>query len=278
MLKKRGQQLFVTYCLAFVILIPIHHAYSQIDQPNRYEAEQKSSDRNFNIISLKKEGLILVRETEKFDDGKKIWEIIRLDSTLNSSWSDKLKLSSQLNMIGYEYLPGQLFLLFRSGEAGLNNINLLHFSLLTHEYVEYEIKHQFDLRLTHFSVAGSTAIFGGYAIKEPTVVLYSLKDKQVKVVPGFLLRDTELLDLRVNHNYKTFNVLMTERGMKEEKKLFVRTYDETGVLLLEDEMVMEKNKVPLSGMTSELVKDEMIVINIRSGSLQAGKWIFFGYG
>ena len=259
MLKVRVQYLFMTCYLAFVIL-QFQNAHGQIDQPNRYEVEQKNSDHNFNIISLREEGLILVRETEKFEDGKKFWEIVRLDSTLNSVWTDKLHLKSELNMIGYEYLPGQLFLLFRSGEAGSNNLNLLHFSLSTHEYVEYEIKHQFDLRLTHFSVAGTTAIFGGYAIKEPTIVLYSLKDKQVKVVPGFLLRDTELLDLRVNHNHSTFNILMAERGIKEEKKLFVRTYDETGALLLEDAMIMDKNKVPLSGITSSLVKDEMIVI------------------
>src|SRR5215213_107285 len=217
MLKVREQYLFMTCCLAFVILL-FQNAHGQIDQPNRYEVEQKNSDHNFNIISLREEGLILVRETEKFEDGKKFWEIVRLDSTLNSVWTDKLRLKSELNMIGYEYLPGQLFLLFRSGEAGSNNLNLLHFSLSTHEYVEYEIKHQFDLRLTHFSVAGTTAIFGGYAIEEPTVVLYSLKEKQVKVVPGFLLHDTELLDLRVNNNYKTFNVLMAERGVREEKK------------------------------------------------------------
>ncbi|HEY5824184.1 MAG TPA: hypothetical protein VIT44_07465, partial [Cyclobacteriaceae bacterium] len=259
MLRKQAHYLFMTCRFALVIFL-FNTAYGQIEQPHRYEVEQKSSDLNFNIISLKGEGLALIRETEKFDDGKKIWEIVHLDSALNSSWSDKLKLNGQLNMIGYEYLRGQLFLLFRSSEAGLHNITLLHFSLLTHEYVEYEIKHQFDLRLTHFSVAGATAVFGGYAIKEPTVILYSLKDKQVKVVPGFLLRDTELLDLRVNHNQNTFNVLMAERGSKEEKKIFVRTYDETGALLVEDEMIMEKNKVPLSGMTSELVKDEMIVV------------------
>jgi hypothetical protein len=257
--SKRRHYLLINCCLALVVLL-FHDTSGQIDQPNRYEVEHKNSDHNFNIISLKEEGMILIRETEKFDDGKKIWEIVRLDSMLTSQWSDKLNLDSKLNMIGYEYLSGQLFLLFRSGEAGTNNLNLLQFSLRTHEYVEYEIKHQFDLRLTHFSIAGSTAIFGGYAVKEPTVVLYSLKEKQVKVVPGFLLRDTELLDLRVNHNQNTFNVLMAERGIKEEKKLYIRTYDESGALLLEDAMVMDKNKTPLAGMTSSLIKDEMVVI------------------
>src|SRR5690349_8291842 len=198
MLKKRRLHLFMACRLASIIFL-FNSAYGQISQPNRYEVEHKNSDHNFNIISLKEEGMILVREVDKYEDGKKFWEIVHLDSTLTSQWSDKIKLNSHLNLIGYEYLPGQLFLLFRSSDAGTTNITLVQFSLRTHENEEYEIKHQLDLRLTHFSVAGSTAIFGGYSIKEPAVILYSLKEKQAKVVPGFLLRDTELLDLRVNN-------------------------------------------------------------------------------
>jgi hypothetical protein len=232
---------------------------AQIIQTNRFEAEHKSSDHNFNIIPLNKEGLILTRESGKFEDNKKLWDIIQLDSTLNEIWSDKIKLNNRLDLVGYEYAPQQLYLLFRSGEAESNNFTLLHFSLATHQYSEYEIKHQIEFRLTHFTIVGSTAIFGGYAMKQPAVLLFSMAEKQLKVVPGFLLHDTELLDIRINLN-STFNVLLADRGKKETKRLLIRTYDETGALLLEDEMTLDKGKTPLTGITSALVKDEIIVI------------------
>jgi hypothetical protein len=236
-----------------------HKASAQIQQPYRFEEEHKFTDRDFNIISLQKEGLMLIRDREKFEEGKKLFDIIHLDSMLNRIWSEKLRLEGRLNFVGYEYLPDQLFLLFRNGETNTNDFTLFHFSLTTHQYEKYEIKHQFEFKLTHFSVVGSTAIFGGYTMREPTVLLYSVQDKQIKVVPGFLLSDTELLDIRVNHN-STFNVLMAERGNKENKKILMRTYDETGALLLEDAIPMEKDKTPLSGITSSLIKDELIII------------------
>jgi hypothetical protein len=82
---------------------------------------------------------------------------------------------------------------------------------------------------------------------------------QVKVVPGFFLTDTELLDLRVNVN-KTFNAVLMERDKKEKKKLMVRTYDESGTLILEDEIDIDRDKTVLAAQTSTLKRDELMVV------------------
>lgn len=260
MSRKQGHYLVIVIQLAF--LFAFSNSIAQINQPHRFELEQKGNDYNFTIVSAQSEGLFLVREAGKIEDGKKVWDIVHLDSTLKKVWSDEIKLASRLDLIGYEYSQNQIFLLFRSGDTntGTNSdFTLLHFKLPTHEYTEHEIKHQFEFRITHFTVAGSTAILGGYAVREPAVLLFSIKEKQLKVVPGFLLHDTDLLDIRINHN-NTFNVLMAERKTRDGKKLLVRTYDESGTLLLDDVIPMEKDKTPLSGITSALVRDEMIVI------------------
>jgi len=233
---------------------------AQIAQPSRFEEERKYSDRNYNMVSLKEEGIALIHDNEKYEDGKKIWDLTLLDSSLTKTWSGTLRLNSRLQFIGYEYLPGNLYLLFRNGELNSNDLHLVHHQLATHEIDTYEIKHQVDFRITHFSMAGPNAVFGGYIVREPAVFLYSLHDNQLKVVPGFFLHDTELLDLRVNHN-TTFNVLMTERGTtKDQKKLIVRTYDESGTMLMDDIIAIDPDKNLISGMTSSLLKDEMIVV------------------
>jgi hypothetical protein len=231
----------------------------QLSQPSRFEVEQKNSDHNFNIISTNQEGLLILRDNDKFEEGKKIWELTTLDTSLQKIADTKLPLEPRLNLVGYEYLPGQVFLLFRAGEANTTNLQLVSFSLTTQGYTIHEIKHQVDFKLSHFSVCGSTVIFGGYIVREPMVLLYTIAEKQLKVLPGFFLKDTELLDLRVNHN-QTFNVLMVERKGVDEKKLIVRTFDETGAMLIEDIMLIARDRNLLSGMTSSLVHDEMIVV------------------
>ena len=233
--------------------------FAQLAQPARFETEVKYSDRNYSIVSMHKEGLALIHDNEKYEDGKKIWELTLLDTALNSSWSGTMKLNARLQFIGYEYLPGNVYLLFRNGETNANDLHLIHHRVSTHETSTYEIKHQVDFRITHFSMAGNNAVFGGYIVREPAVFLYSTLENQTKVVPGFFLHDTELLDLRVNHN-NTFNVLMTERGSKEQKKLIVRTYDENGTMLMDDIISVDRDVNLIAGMTSSLLKDEMIVI------------------
>jgi hypothetical protein len=234
-------------------------ANAQLSQPHRYEIEHKFSERNYNIVCLNKDGLAVIRDNDKYEEGKKLWDLAILDSTLQKKWEGKLSVSNRSNFIGHEYANGQLFLLFKEGETNATSLQLLIFSLSDNQYATYEIKHQVDFRLTHFTVCESTVVLGGYIAREPMVLLYAVPEKQLKVVPGFFLKDVELLDLRVNRN-STFNILMVERKSADEKKLILRTYDETGTLLVEDLMPIDRDKTLLTGITSSLVHDEMIVI------------------
>src|SRR6478736_3821260 len=57
-------------------------SHAQISQPYRFEQEQGTSSDAFNLISLKQEGLALVWDKEQYKEGKKIWKVILLDTTL----------------------------------------------------------------------------------------------------------------------------------------------------------------------------------------------------
>jgi hypothetical protein len=245
--------------LSLFFLCCFLNTHAQLSQPNRFELEQKSSDRNYTLVSLGQEGLAMVRDNEKYEDGKKLWALTLLDTALQVRWEGNLALRPRLNLIGYEYIPKHFFLLFKEGEANATHLQLIDFSLPAQEYTLHEIKPQVDFRLTHFSVCEASVLLGGYVGREPMVLIYSLSEKQLKVVPGFLAKDIELLDLRVNNN-GTFNVLLAEKKSIEEKKLIVRTFDQTGTMLLEDLIVIDRDKNILSGITSTLVHDEMIIV------------------
>jgi hypothetical protein len=123
--------------------------------------------------------------------------------------------------------------------------------------------------MTHFTVAGNSAVFGGYISSEPAVLLYDQSTDHTKVLPGLFISDVSLLDVRTNQN-QSFNVLLAERSGKEKRKLVMRTYDHEGNLLIDDVIEIDPGLTILSGITSALEREEMIIVGTYSdGSKQA---------
>lgn len=235
--------------------------HAQIAQPVRFEKKFKFSDETFTIISLEDEGLALVRDKEKHEGGKKLWEVILLDSSLIERRTLDLAVDARNQLIGYEHSPGKLFLLYRQGDTTKGTLDLFEIDLATGEKRTHSIDPELALMITHFSKVGSSIVLGGYVNKEPAILLYNLGDDNMKVLPGLFQKDTELVDLRVNQN-NTFNVVFIDRGPRDNRKIEFQTYDETGNLLLEDEVVMNKDKnISLqTGITSTLKREDLMLL------------------
>ncbi|HEX5170913.1 MAG TPA: hypothetical protein VFW11_17180 [Cyclobacteriaceae bacterium] len=248
---------FILTTLVFGIFSKI--APGQVSQPARYEEKFKYSDGVFTLISLKREGLVLVRDREKYESGKKIWEAIILDTALTKKKRVEFTVESRNKLIGFEYTPGQVYLLFRQGDTEKNDLELVELNLDRDDIPHYVINPELPLRLTHFSKAGSNIILGGYVSKEPSIILYSLSDKNIKVLPGFFQSDAELVDLRVNEN-NTFNVVLIDRALREERKAVFQTYDEKGALLLEDKVNIQSKLTLQTGITSLLKREDLMLL------------------
>ncbi|HZI26324.1 MAG TPA: hypothetical protein VFD46_14665, partial [Chryseolinea sp.] len=232
-----------------------------MSQTQRYEREQKNSDDYFNVISLKEEGLALFRERDKFKGSNRVWELILLDTALQEKSTLDLEINDRYKMIGYEVVPGQIYFLYRTGETTKNDFELIEVGLQDNASLtaRYQIKPELDFKLTHFIKAGSNFIFGGYVNNEPAVILYELPSKNIRVIPGFFQKDTELVDLRTNQNH-TFNTVLVDRSTKENRKFVLRTFDETGKQLLEDVVPIEEGKTLQTGITSTLHREDLAVI------------------
>ncbi len=245
--------------LVLLLLITIvHDAFSQLQQSYRFEQVVKNSEEGFTVISLKKEGLALIRDMHKFSGSKKKWQLEIVDTVLSKVWSTELELENRLILVGYEYNPRHLYLLFREGEADYYNFRLLTVLFYEKEIQTNEIKFEVNFKMTHFTMAGNSAVFGGYVSNEPAVLLYSQSSNHTKVLPGLFIHDISLLDVRTNQN-QSFNVLLAERKGKEKKRLAVRTYDQDGNLLMDDIINIDGQFTILTGLTSTLENDEMII-------------------
>lgn len=243
-----------------ILLLIAFSSQAQIAQTKRFEKEQKNSDEFFSIISLKDEGLALMREKNKFLEGKQKWELVFLDTALNETKNLELEVELRHPLIGYEYVPGSLYLLFRTGETTKNSFELIELQISTgSEVARHDIKPELDFKITHFSKVGNNIVLGGYVSNEPAVLLYSLSSKNITVVPGFFQKDNELVDLRVNQN-QTFNTVIIDRSTRSARKLIFRTFDENGKLLLEDIVPIEDDRSLQTSISSQLVREDLLVL------------------
>lgn len=234
-------------------------AQAQITQPRRYEAAHKSSDEQYTLISLKEEGLALLRDINKYKEGNKTWELTLLDTALQEKKKLDVPVKDRHKMVGYEVTPGHLYFLFRTGETTKNDFEVIDIDLAGYEVAHYSFKPDLDFKLTHFSKAGDNFTFGGYVNNEPTVVLFEVKDNHIRVIPGFFQKNTELVDLRTNQN-RTFNTVLMDRGSRENRKLIFRTFDENGKQLMEDVVPIDDEKSLQTGITSTLEREDLVLL------------------
>ncbi len=243
--------------LTFVVLH--QQVRAQLSQPQRFEMKQKYNDDVFTIISLEEEGIALFRETKEYKEGKHSWQLILLDSALQQRVDTVININRNYNFTGHEYVAGKLNLLFQEGEMAKDKITLCTVNLQNFELILIDIKTELDLRLTHFSSLQNNVLFGGYINNEPAIVEFDIDKAKVKVVPGFLQKNTELLDLRVNEN-ETFNVVLSEKAAGESKNIIFRTFDQQSKLLLEDIIPVGEGIRIMNAMTSQLKREDLLLV------------------
>ena len=256
-ISKHGTYVLVTTLL---LLTLAQRASAQIEQTERFEIEQKNSDEYFTIISLEEDGLVLVRDKEKYEGNKQLWQIIVLDTNLQERHKLDVAVNHRYNLLGYEIDESLLYLLFRTGETSTNDLELIEVNTLTgKESARHNIDPELDFKITHFNKVGPNIIFGGYVTNEPAILLFQPADNSMKVIPGFFQKDYELVDLRVNEN-ETFNAVLIDRSQRADRKVVFRTYDATGNLLLEDLVGLDEDKSLQNSLTTTLKREELLLL------------------
>jgi hypothetical protein len=257
-MKKVTGLFFSKLCLIGATLFFSIISNAQVEQTARYERDHKYSDPELTILPMYENGMALIHDKEKYNDGKKLWQLIVLDTDLKETMSLELATEPRLRLVGYDYKDDLIYLLFRSSEHEGSDLNLVTIDSKTQEIKRFTIKQELTFKVTHFSVLSRAVILGGYVNKDPAILIYDLQTENLKIVPGFFVSETELLDLRVNAN-NTFNTLIIDRNTKEKKRLMLKTFDATGAMLFEDIIEIDIKRSILSGITSTLINDELLI-------------------
>lgn len=231
--------------------------HAQVRQTERYEIVQRSSDEDFTIIPLQKDGLALFRKKFKFNDRNRIWELILLDSTATASKTLELEVDNQGELMGYEHSNGFVHLLFIKNEIK-GDMEVISVNLSTYEQTRLKITTELKINLTHFTKCGDNFILGGTVGEEPAVFIYVTSAKNFKIIPGFFNKRTELIDVRVNDN-QTFNTVLISRENRDNNKIIFRTFDSFGKQLIED-IIFVKDRNLQTGMSTNLKRDDLMIL------------------
>src|SRR5690606_33925611 len=142
----------------------------------------------------------------------KKWEFISVDTSLNVRYTKHYDLDFDLKMLGYAYSSRRMYYLFRDGYTPKDDFVVISMDIFSADTAHHMLKQLVPLDpLTHFEVVGNTVLIGGVINNRPTLIHNDLTAKKSKVIPGFYRGESEILELKVDEQSLTFNVLITEK-------------------------------------------------------------------
>lgn len=252
---NRYQKIF---CFGILVLLFSVNTLAQLQQPNRFEKERKFNEEDFNLISLKSDGLALIREKKEYKSGKQTWEVILIDTILHETEPVEFQIDTDYQLTGFEHSTGDVYFLF--SERNLKgSMTLAAIDIRTKQIDLYDIKPELNIFITQFSKVGENFAIGGFVNKESAVLLYNPATDHIKVIPGFFQKNTELVDMRVNQN-QTFNTILIDRGDNKMKKLVFKTFDAAGKQILEDIINIDEDIVVHTSISSTLERDDLVIM------------------
>ena len=221
---------------------------AQVEQPVRYEVELSNFDNYFNVISAEDKGLVIVREIRgSYKKGNVNWEMIYLDTLLNEVWSNEYPIEYNFKLRGYDFEGQKVYLLFERGPNRLDKLILFSVDILRETTRIHEIKKSFPIELTHFEVLDGTVILGGNSNSRPAVFQYYPDTEQTKVLPGFYMDRSELLQLEVDNKARVLKVLVSYRTFEREYSVSLKSFSHEGEMLTNIELDPEEKKDLISG-------------------------------
>ena len=221
--------LFFSGILASLLVNPV---FGQVVQPNRIEFELNEQEyEDFVIISAREEGLFVIKNNPN-DRIKKIdlWEIIYLDTALNKIWDYKHEVLDEYTLMGYGYDKGFLYLLYND-ETKVKEYRVDRIDISNQSIQVFKLEFDFLIYLTEFEVLDETLIFGGYVNNRPTFLCYKYGvDKQI-VLPGFYNNENRILQLELDYENKSFNVLTSYKMQDKKRSISLKSFNTEGKII-----------------------------------------------
>ena len=238
-------------------------AVAQLDQLQRAEIllTNKDIEKNFNVHSLKNNGILLVTESSVEGDFKNNkWVFVKYDTLLTLKWQQECLFSQRFQPIKSFDNDKDFFIFFKDKEGVKFLIFRVDIVSGESEKLEGTLPAHVD-EINEFKVLGNMALIAGKINRRPVVVSYRFFDKKVQVLPDLYDSHQELTGININEEKNIADIVISENNRKRNKAgLLVKSYSYSGKRLQDINLQTTKDKTLQTGKLSHLSANEQFII------------------
>jgi hypothetical protein len=240
----------IRYSLIFICFF-IRPVHAQLVQSNRIEIPSNASVKEeFEVFPLRGAGLLSVIHETEFQSAKgSIWQFAKYDSTLNQIWKNTQMVARKYTPV-MSYISDQLgYWLFEESETG--SYLIIQLNIQDGLVSEFKCKLLSNLDIRQFKVIGSKVLISGYYQSKPVVLVHSLFDQTLKVLPGLYEKNTEIHNVDIDNESEVINVL-TYSYRKSKCYFEIRTFNFEGKFL---------NKTSITDSKYSIISGQIVPFN-----------------
>lgn len=235
-------------------------AVAQVEFSGRYEQEYDWLKDNYLVMSNDEDGVLLIQAD--YDASGKEYPLFltQLNANLEKVWSDSLEIPTRFFVKGYFYAEKRSYLMLQNTHE--HSIKVLRVDAEKKELKEFDSKEIAELSITEFEVVKNTAIIGGYFEERPVVFAYDLIHNKVRTLQNVYQNDSQLLEVKINKDSLSFNVLASIRDNNRERAIVVNTYDYEGNPLRDYTIQTKPDYELINGVSSSINDISQVVVGM----------------
>jgi len=246
----------------FIISLSNNYVFSQetkeiLKQKERVEFEFKFLDRNYWTIKNDK-NIIVISDYETGD--KLIWKFKFLDQKLNIYREEELSLDRSYRLIDHYKNQDKILILFKKNYSSDKEYKIIILHNKNDKIEEYQINSPFSFRVKKIISIEENIILSGKSYQNKSiVVLYKTNTNQLKILSGFYKLNQEILDIKVDLNFKNFKVVFLYNNLNSGSFLISKKFSKSGDEISELK-INSKNYSIINGKFYEINDKDFVVI------------------
>jgi len=213
-----------------MLLLMCYHTHGQLTQDHRYEIALGYNEKRPEVVSLNKDGFLLLRQHER--PGKNtLWEFNRMDTSFNNLWHQTFRVERKYILRATDTLGGYGFF-FLNDYSDMRNALIIRLNSHSGEALAYKFRNLVPMSINEFKVVdgGRKLLVGGYFNYRPVVVLYDLLTNRPNILPGLINHPGIIIQLEKNDEFGTINLLVRNFD-RRSPGTWLKTYSYQGQLL-----------------------------------------------
>lgn len=239
---------------AFVMSAQVQHL-GRFEIPFGWEVE------DFHIVPNGTQGVVVLTEERLPANNQAMIKVFQLDELIRPAWSDSLLLNEPFVIEGYDVFAERTLVLL-TDEGGIGKFKFVAIDTKARSMASYDAPLIKNMQITDFVAIQQALIIAGTVANRPAAFLYDLKAKQLLTLEQINAPKGEILEVKVNMDKKSFNVLFSTLDRKNDLTVHVNTYGHQGTFIRDYQLDTEPFYQLTNAVSSSINNIEQVVVGL----------------